>query len=77
MFKKPGLTITTFRRMYISKTDDCLQNKSWAEKKEIARAMGHAVTTQERVYYVKPEFNKDNCFTSDDDSSSNNSFSDE
>ena len=58
IYKKPGLSITIFRRMYISKADDCLQNKSWAEKKEVAKAMGHTVETQSRVYFVKPEFNR-------------------
>lgn len=67
IYNKPGLSINIFRRMYVSKPEDCLQNKSWAEKKEVAKAMGNSVEVQERIYFVKKEFNKVT-FSSDSDS---------
>ena len=56
--KKPGLTITILRRMFISKKEDPIHEKSWAEKKEIARAMGHDISCQQRVYFVKSSHSK-------------------
>lgn len=58
VYKKPGLSLTILRRMYVSKQEDPLHEKSWSERKQIAKAMGHSPMCQASVYYVKPSSNK-------------------
>jgi hypothetical protein len=67
VYNRPGLSITILRRMFVSKKDDNLFEKSYAERKEIARKMGHSLQVQERVYFVKKDCNKAECFSSESD----------
>lgn len=53
VYDRPGLTITILRRMFISNKENPIHEKSWAEKKEIARAMGHDIMCQQKIYLVK------------------------
>jgi hypothetical protein len=45
------ITLTSFRHIYISRRDLCLESKSGLEQQKVAKAMGHSIGMQKRYNY--------------------------